>query len=283
MRGSQSRLARALRSSQNVRESIRFAAREMSNRQQTNTYRLRGSQLRAVLRQPLVDAWVLDEIFRKQQYAIPRAVAREVRALVRPPRVLDLGGHVGLFGLSFRSSFPDAVITSYEPDPDNVAVLRECVRTNGLGDRWQVVEAAAATSDGAASFVSDYQLSQLGSDPVALRGEHQLVEKVFPFMRGQRLLEAREVTVATKDVFGDLAACDFLKMDIQGGEWDLLTDERFGGLGAVALVMEVHPQAAPVPDPRVYITERLEGLGFALEPIVPAHGGELILWATKAS
>jgi hypothetical protein len=46
--------------------------------------------------------------------------------------------------------------------------------------------------------------------------------------------------------------------------------------------MEVHPHAAPVPDARAYVTERLEALGFALEPIVPAHGGELIVWATRA-
>lgn len=280
MRGSQLRFTRAIRSAQNVREPVRFARREMSNRQRTAAYRLRGSGLRAVIRQPLVDAWVLDEIFRKQQYAIPPTVARQLRALVRPPRVLDLGGHVGLFGLSFRTAFPEAVITSYEPDPDNVAVLRECVRANDFADRWQVIEAAAATSDGTASFVSDYQMSQLGDDPAALRDEHQLVERIFPFMRGQRLLDAREVTVATRDVFGDLASCDFLKMDIQGGEWDLLTDDRFDQLSAVALVVELHPHSAPVPDARAYVVERLEGLGFVLEPIVPAHGGELIVWAT---
>jgi FkbM family methyltransferase len=280
MRVRQTRLARAVRSAQNVRERVRFAIRELSNRPQTNTYRLRGSELRAVVRQPLVDAWVLDEIFRQQQYAIPETVAARLRTLGSAPRVLDLGGHVGLFGLSFRGAFPDAEITSYEPDPDNVVALRECVRANGLGDRWHVVEAAAATSDGTATFISDYQLSHLGADASALRDEHQLVEQVFPFMRGQKLLQAREVTVATKDVFDDLAACDFLKMDIQGGEWNLLTDDRFDKLSAVALVMEVHPLAAPVPDARAYITARLENLGYTLEPIVPAHGGELIVWAT---
>jgi FkbM family methyltransferase len=281
MRGNRTRIARALRSAQNVREPVRFAVRELSNRRRTSAYRLRGSPLRAVIRQPLIDAWVLDEIFRLGQYALPGNVTARLRSLGRAPRVLDLGGHVGLFGLSFRRWFPDASFTSYEPDPDNVSVLRECVRVNRLDDRWRVVEAAAASSDGNATFLSDYQLSQLGSNADDLHGEHELVAQVFPFMRGRQLLQAREVTVTTRDAFDDIAACDFLKMDIQGGEWDLFADPRFDNLSAAALVIEVHPRAAPVADVRGYVTRRLESLGFTLEPIVPAHGGELIVWASR--
>ncbi len=283
MRVSRTRLVRALRSARAVRDSVRFAAREMSRSQRTSAYRLRGSDLRAVIRHPLIDAWVLDEIFGNREYVLPAAVASRLYALGRQPRVLDLGGHVGLFGLAFLDQVPGASITSYEPDPDNVVALRECVRVNQLGDRWRVVEAAASTCDGTASFVSDYQLSQLGETSAALDDEHALVERVFPFMRGQRLLEVRQVTVATKDVFADLAECDFLKIDIQGGEWDLFADTRLDKLTAVALVIEVHPQSWPTGDARGYVRDRLEGLGYAVGPIIPAHGGELIVWATRGS
>jgi FkbM family methyltransferase len=243
-------------------------------------YQLRDSPYRAALRHPLFDMWVLDEIFRNHAYALPANVVARLKELPDAPRVVDLGGHVGLFGLWFRQTFPDAHITSYEPDPENVTVLRENVRINRLDARWTVVEAAAATSEGSATFMSDGPLSQFAGTPEALRDEHAVLAQIFPFLRGKRLLTPREVTVKTIDILPALAECDFLKLDIQGAEWPLLTDPRFAQLSAVALVLELHPQAAPVDDGLAWTTALLEKMGFALD-VMPAHGKERIIWAVR--
>lgn len=277
------RLVRTIGAASCVHEPLRFCGRELSGRPRTEAYRLRGSQLRTVIRHPLLDLWVLEEIFRKRAYAMPAAVEQRLRALGRAPRVLDLGGHVGLFGLWFLTLFDGARLTSIEPDAGNAAVLRRCVAANGLAASWEVIEAAASNSDGTASFLSDFQLSQLGADPSALGREHAELEQIFPFLAGRRLMKPRPVTVATRDVLPDLRQCDFLKVDIQGGEWDLLTDPRFDQVSATALVVEAHPQGCPADDHVALATERLERAGFSLEPPIPAHGTEWIIWATRES
>lgn len=257
-----------------------FVARELIGRPTTHVYKLRGVPYRAAIRHPLFDMWVLDEIFRNRAYAMPAAVEKRLRAHEGPLRVLDLGGHVGLFGLWFRSQFRDAQFTSYEPDPENVAVLRNTVRVNQLEDSWTVVEAAASTQEGEATFTSDGPLSQFAGTPDALRDEHATLEAIFPFLRGQRLLTPTEVTVHTLDALPEMAKCDFLKLDIQGGEWPLLTDRRFKDLSASAFVMELHPQAAPVAEPLAWTSKLLTRLGFTLT-VMPAHGKERIIWGWR--
>jgi FkbM family methyltransferase len=276
------RLMRTAGAASCVREPVRFFGRELSGRSRTDVYRLRGSELRTVIRHPLLDLWVLEEIFRNRGYALPPAVERGLRSLGRPPRVLDLGGHVGLFGLWFLSRFDNAGVVSLEPDPENAAILRRCVAVNGLAERWEVIEAAASNADGTASFISDFQLSQLGDDPSVLGPGHAEFEQIFPFLAGRRLMKARPAVVATRDVLPDLRRCDFLKVDIQGGEWDLLMDPRFLEISATALVVEVHPQGCPGDDPVSLAVERFERAGFTVEPPVPAHGAESIVWATRS-
>ncbi|MEY2471136.1 MAG: hypothetical protein QOK28_465 [Actinomycetota bacterium] len=265
----------------NVRGRAGFVARELLGRPTTHVYRLRGAPYRAAIRHPVFDMWVLDEIFRNRAYAIPDVVATRLRALDAPVRVLDLGGHVGLFGLWFRATFPDAHITSYEPDPENAATLRLCVDANGLSDKWRVVEAAASTADGEASFISDGALSQLGGGEESLREEHAVLAKIFPFLEGKRLLTPKEVTVRTEDVLPAMAQCDFLKLDIQGGEWPLLADARFDAVSACALVLEMHPRAASMADPLAWVSKRLTRLGYNLI-VLPAHGGERVIWGSRS-
>src|SRR4051794_874896 len=111
------RLARTVGAARCVREPLRFAGRDLSGRARTDAYRLRGSELRAVIRHPLLDLWVLEEIFRGGGYAMPATVEQRLRSLAGPPRVLDLGAHVGLFGLWFLTRFEHARLSSFEPDP----------------------------------------------------------------------------------------------------------------------------------------------------------------------
>jgi hypothetical protein len=148
------RAVEALRYGSNVHESVRFALRELAGRGQVASYRMRTSGLRCFVRHDGHDAWVLHEIFGKRAYAFPPQVAAVLGGAEQGPRVVDVGGHLGLFGLYVLSSFPTARITSFEPDPENAALLERTVRANGLGSRWEVVRAAASTSAARVSFVA---------------------------------------------------------------------------------------------------------------------------------
>lgn len=282
LRSHLTRVKRAVGAASCVRESIRFAGFELAGRTTTADYRLRGSALRATVRQPLLDAWVLEEIFRLGAYRFPEPVLDRLKRLGRPPAILDLGGHVGLFVLAALQSLPDARATSFEPDPSNAATLRRCIETNDLGSGWQLIEAAAAPADGRAEFLSDFHLSHLASDPAQLGQEHDALRRIFPFLDGTNLLSKTSVTVEVRDAFPHMQAADLLKIDIQGGEWDLLLDARFEDLTAEAIVLEIHPAACPHADPRELVADRLDRAGFVEVESRPAHSDEWMLWALRA-
>jgi FkbM family methyltransferase len=253
----------ALRYGSNVRESVRFAVRELAGRGQVASYRLRLSGLRCFVRHDGHDAWVLHEIFGKCVYAVPRPVVAVLGGAEQGPRVVDVGGHLGFFGLYVLSCFPAARITSFEPDPENAALLERTVQVNGLGSRWEVVRAAAFTSPTRVSFVAG------------------LGERSHLTAAGDR----NAMTVDAVDLFERLDAVDLLKLDIEGGEWAILADARFLDLSAPAIVLEYHSHQCPKPDPECAATMRLVEAGYevisAAETPPPQPVG--LLWALGAA
>ena len=265
----------------------RFVANELRDRPIERQYRLRRSRLIAGVRHPLLDMWALEEIFRFRAYDPPAGAMNALRGLGRPPRLLDLGGHIGLFGLFFTELFSQAAITSFEPDPDNARRLRACVAANGLSSRWSVVEACAAEADGVAELASDYHLSRVtsgGEEEQGLAEMHSRIGAAFSFLEDTALLEARGCEVEARDVFPYFPDADFLKMDIEGSEWRLLADGRFGSLGARALVLEYHPVYCPHPDPEAFVVEALSNAGSETgEPRRSDDAGTLWAWRETSS
>src|SRR3954467_14083005 len=81
-----------------VRERTRFTLRELAGRGGVGAYHLAGSGLPVHLRHGTSDLDILEEVFGMRLYAMPDEV-RSALTRARPLRAVDLGGHVGLFGL----------------------------------------------------------------------------------------------------------------------------------------------------------------------------------------
>ncbi len=269
------RLAVTLDAARAVRERGRFLGRELVGRFAVGEYGLAGSEWRAVIRHPLTDLAVLREVFRLREYEPPPAVRSRLAGL-EEVRVLDLGGHVGLFGLYARSALPSASVTSFEPDPRNLPLLRRCVQINGLEGSWEIIAAAAGTADGEAEFISDFSRSQ-----IAGVGDHLPWDTWIPPDRIPSHLTPAAVSVPVRDALPHLRRCDLVKLDIEGGEWDLLADPRFAETTAVALVMEVHPHACPDGDPQRTLDDHLERAGFRAVPSAPVDGVAEVVWAYR--
>ena len=224
--------------------------------------------------------WVLEEIFRFRVYEPPAPVRRALAAIERPVRILDLGGHVGFFGMFMRGLLPDPSIVSLEPDPRNFDLLRRCIEANGLQQRWRAIRACAATADGTAEFQSSFHLSRIAApSDDSLREFQTRVGDTFPFLEGTSLLSAERREVACRDVFPLLAEADLVKIDIEGGEWEILADQRVAELEAVAVVLEYHPIGAP-PDPEGALQHALERAGYQVVP--PVRGVDAgMVWAWR--
>jgi FkbM family methyltransferase len=248
----------AARLSTFVRERARFAAADVLGLPGYRRYHLADGGRPVLLRHGSVDVWVFIEMFVRRLYEPPPAV---VAALERAaePRVLDLGGNIGMFSLLTLTRHPGARVVAYEPDPHNAAVHRRHIELNGAGDRWRLVEACAGAHDGSVRFTAGQEAGGhiVDGDP------------------------AGSIEVPIVDVLGQIAEADLVKMDIEGGEWEILADPRFAA--ARALVLEYHPEGCPRDDAAAHANELLTGHGFDVTPVFHDEAGIGMLWATQAA
>jgi FkbM family methyltransferase len=155
------------------------------------------------------------EIFLEDHY--PRRLLRNAAVVV------DVGANIGLFSYYSRLHASGARIFAFEADPATFALLSANVR--GLRvDCWQC---AVASFDGEIEFFSSPVSGWSSLYPVMGAAEGQMV-KVSTVLLSRFLKHA------------DIGCIDFLKVDVEGAEYDiLLGDAELLSLDIRCLVVEV--------------------------------------------
>lgn len=119
------------------------------------------------------------------------------------PYIIDCGANIGLSVLYLKQQFPQATIVAFEPDPANFEYLQKNVAAYKLVN-VELRNEAIWTQEGSMSFVSD---GTLGSK------------------LGNTLSQGGQVSVRTVRLKDYLSRpVDFLKMDIEGAEYEVLKD-----------------------------------------------------------
>jgi FkbM family methyltransferase len=184
------------------------------------------------------DAEAIDEVFGREPYALPSGA--------EPQLVLDVGANVGIYTVYALSRYPAARIVCFEPDPANVAALRDTIAHADLEHRVEIREAAAGAQDAMVRFDA--------------RGT-----------AGAAVSKDGDIDVEKVDVLPLLARADAAKIDIEGGEWEILTDPRFADCAPAHLVLEYHrylcPERSsdylsPDPNPRRLVLSLLREAGY---------------------
>lgn len=249
------RLTGALTAAQYLQDWRSFVRAEMTlPRGTVREYALRGSPVHVALRHRSGDVGTFTEIFHRRIYAPPASV---VGALDGTDRILDLGANVGLFGAWARLHWPEASLVAVEPDAFNIEVLRTCVAANRGARHWEVREAAAANRAGSTGFAHGGGW-------------------------GSRLNSGSPSRVPAIDVLPLLREVDFAKIDIEGGEWSILLDDRFAETSARVVALEYHPHLCPELDARSAACAALERAGFHVEPVSHSPQGHGTLWAWRS-
>ncbi|HEX3460009.1 MAG TPA: FkbM family methyltransferase [Acidimicrobiales bacterium] len=147
----------------------------------------------------------------------------------RPIQVLDIGGHIGTFACQLAQVHPGATIQCFEPSPTTAGFLRRNVAQNGLGDRISVSERALAAETGFAVF----------DDNGGGSGTNGLVGAGRSVASGTA---TKVETVAFDEAVASTPApIDFVKMDCEGGEYDLTYGSSRDSWASVQrLVLEYH-------------------------------------------
>lgn len=242
-----------------VRESPTFFMRALLRTPGASLYHLRELGTTVAVRHTTQDGATLAEVFHSRDYE-PGAEA--ARAIGEPGKILDLGANVGYFGAFAASRWPGSTIVGYEADPANAQIHEQTIRENGLKRRWSVVSAAAGAHDGEVEFAAGRAMESFvvarGSDP-----------------------GGSTIRIHMSDVMDQVGAADLVKVDIEGGEWEILADPRFAENPPRAIVLEYHPHLCPGPDPRAEAERLLAGARMHAEDIWHRDDGYGMLWAWR--
>jgi FkbM family methyltransferase len=124
------------------------------------------------------------------------------------PVILDCGANIGLATLYFKRLYPKARISCFEPDPTTAAILQKNVEQNHLGD-VSIHNLMLSNEDGEHSFY------------VATNVAGSLRMSGSP----DRLSDHREIRVKTCKLSDYIdGPIDLLKMDIEGAEYEVITE-----------------------------------------------------------
>ncbi|MBA3981368.1 MAG: hypothetical protein C0462_12285 [Alcanivorax sp.] len=124
------------------------------------------------------------------------------------PVILDGGANIGLSILYFKRRYPQARIVAYEPEPAYVHLAHANVALHALTD-VEIRAQALGRQDGPRAF---YGFSAPGMEiPVA---------SLYPNARANRPLTVQGADVLR--VVNELGDIDLIKLDIEGGECDIV-------------------------------------------------------------
>lgn len=119
------------------------------------------------------------------------------------PYIIDCGAYIGTSILFFKDNYPDAKILGFEPDNKNLKLLKKNLSNWTLSD-ITIENAAIWISNGHVTFASDGNMaSKITQGEISESNEH---------IKSIRLND-----LLNKDV-------DFLKIDIEGAEYEVIKD-----------------------------------------------------------
>ena len=208
---------------------LRYAIWRLRKSRERLTIQLKSGLSLSVRPFSSTDYGVAYDIFFRHCYASPRA-------LESVKNIVDLGSNVGYSCLFWCSQYPEAHITAFEPHPIHVEAIALNLSLNAFTSRVEVVPVAVEITSGSA------HLSDAGSSSAI---NDRNVGHLVPVV----------------DLFATLnGRIDILKIDIEGGEYLLLEDERFGALDVQVVVVEWHKRDDSTQD-RTWCEQALQKWG----------------------
>jgi FkbM family methyltransferase len=132
----------------------------------------------------------------------PDVWARVMSAVTPGSVVVDVGAYVGLYTIALaQRTRPSGRVYSFEPDPQNCAVLRKHIELNNVSERVEVHQLAVGDKDGFVPFTT-------GRDSQSVVGANSSTPET--------------VRMATLDTILPSGRIDVLKVDVEGFEENVL-------------------------------------------------------------
>lgn len=193
------------------------------------------------------DIQSIREVWMEQAYRLPFTL--------RPKIIIDLGANIGLTSVWLAHRYKPTRIIAVEPSPDNARLARLNLSRNNVPS--ELIEAAVGPQDGTALFQGsgDSNIGRVGTAgaPVPVVSMRTILSRHSPG-----------------------SAVDLMKMDIEGGEQALLTENTEWLDQIRSIVAEFHPDVVDYGG----LIKRLESEGFRY---LPAGRGAMDCFVRAAS
>lgn len=139
----------------------------------------------------------INEVFNEEEYKIKG---------LNPKVIIDVGANIGDSTIYFAKKYPKAVIYAYEPAKSVFKILSKNLEQNNVGN-VQTFQLGVGSKKGSVYF---YENSKSGLSSLYLKGDTQKRQKI-------NLVTLSQVIKKHK-----ITSCDLLKIDCEGGEFDIL-------------------------------------------------------------
>ena len=201
-------------------------------------FAVRGQTLTA----KLIDMYVILE------NAFDKAYLKKIE-FAKSATILDIGGHIGAFAVSAAPHVANGKIYSFEPFVSNYGFLKKNIELNRLKNVIPLNLAVASDNNGRTLYLAKMNTSA-----------HSLTKKSGNFVRVP--------SISLEQFFreNNIEKCDFLKMDCEGAEYDILLNSSGETLRKIKQInMEYHlPQFFGVGSPDLFpkLISHLKNAGF---------------------
>ena len=191
---------------------------------------------------------IYDDIFTKNTYFFETENPE--------PRIIDCGGHIGLAVLYFKSLYPRARIVTFEPNPETFFLLQKNIVQNKLRN-VDAINMALSHEDkeDAILYVGENFLEAWDSTDT-------LKSDLWANMHQYRGIPVRSARLSSYIN----SRVEFIKLDIEGAEYDVLEESRAKIDSVRAITLEYHQNARNLAEGKLEKTiEILSVAGFRHE------------------
>ncbi|OGV89931.1 hypothetical protein A2Z41_00665 [Microgenomates group bacterium RBG_19FT_COMBO_39_10] len=184
------------------------------------------------------------DIFQKEEYKI---------GLSNPkPLIFDVGAHIGLSTIYFKTKYPKAKIIAFEPNPQTAKLLRLNIKANHLKN-VKIIEAAAYSQKGKALLYIDS-----ATENPWTWGD-SLIKNIWSSKNPPKTVSVRAVLLSkflTKPI-------DLLKIDVEGAEFEIIKEASSKFHLIKNLIIEYHETPKTNPHNKLsLIAKILREIGF---------------------
>lgn len=199
-----------------------------------------------------MDVWIIKETCLDRDYETASVPLQDGWT------ILDIGAGLGDFAIHAARQNPRGVVYAFEPFPESFALLEENVRLNGLENVRMFPYAVGAARTGRLRLYATGEAVQHRTAGAASAAPAPVVEVT---------------SVSLDQIFEEhnLPRCDFLKMDCEGAEYEILLNASDRTLSRIRHVcLEYHEGVTPYAREDLARFLRDRGFRVALRPN-PVH------------